>query len=150
MKNIAGYSKDHTHNVWLLYLVSHSYVRFLKSMSIFRKIKPPGYLGNIKTHDIHRRVRRMKRNDTSRWWHQLNTFALRCSRKGSCSAIKQRQFIVLHDYPWKWTKAFFKISESFKRREEKFFENSSHIESENMQSWNGTKAGFDAAQRCSE
>lgn len=66
MKNIAGYSKDHTHNVWLLYLVSHSYVRFLKSMSIFRKIKPPGYLGNIKTHDIHRRVRRMKRNDTSR------------------------------------------------------------------------------------
>lgn len=65
MKNIAEYSKDHTHNVWLLYPVSHSYVRLKKPMSIFRKIKAPGYLGNIKTHDIHRRVRRMKRNETS-------------------------------------------------------------------------------------
>ena len=30
MKNIAECSKYHTHNVWLLYLVSHSYVHLKK------------------------------------------------------------------------------------------------------------------------
>lgn len=117
-----------------------------RSVSILRKIKPPGYLGSTQTHDVHRRVRRMKRNETSWWWHQLNTFALRCSKKGSCSAIKQRQFIVLHDYSW-IDQSIFQNLWKLQKEGRKVLRKLCHIESENIWSWNRTKEGFDAAQK---
>lgn len=51
-------------------------------------------------------------------------FPLRCSKKGSCSAIEQRQLIFMHDYSWIDQSIFQNLWKNFKKKEEKFLENS--------------------------
>jgi hypothetical protein len=41
-------------------------------------------------------TRKMKRWEISPWWYQLNMFPLRCSKRGSCSAInKNSSFLCM-------------------------------------------------------